>query len=702
VKVRPWLVTSLLLLAPAARGEDAQTRRAEEIVVEDESVRPLEPFEAAPTETEVLPKQEIERRPATHASEVVSRLPGIRTQQRVQGEEAAVSIEGLPPEFTRALVDGRRYTGEIGGVDDLQDLPLADVERIEIVRGAQGLRFGSEAAGGVIRLETADPPTQGWRADLDGGGGSDGRILGAGRVALGTEQIGGSLRFVHDQIDGYDAPDDAEAVVLGTGSDSRSLSRDVYASLVARPFESLELASHLGFRREDDTLTAFEDLPDGRNESQRWLAAQELTWTLDEATSLEAGFGWYRTSLDSEAAREFTLDENEWAVDGAAERVFTWGPVLQSVLLGFDLRHQGLDLEEGALARGIEIPDYVPGSADERFGLAGFFLIGETQLTEWLALETGFRAQLHSKFSPAWIPQLALLTTPWDPGDGRLLRFRVSWGQSYRSPSLRDLYQPTTPQLGGAYFLAGNTELDPETLSSWRVGMELVPTAWLGLSVTGFHNDIQDHIRSTFDGEYVQTGTDVIVVPPPPLDPDLELICAATGYVYPECNPEGGILEQPRFAPLFEKMNLDDVTTRGIEVRLRWQPHRRIRFEAAYTLLDTRVRDSNVDIDELPNEPPHMVDTLIALTLPRLETQLTVQTRWRDAAPTETSGTGGLGFASPDRSDPSVQVDLRLAQPLTRRISVYGDLYNVTDTRVVDSYVVRGRSFFVGLRGSFD
>jgi outer membrane receptor for ferrienterochelin and colicin len=196
-------------------------------------------------------------------------------------------------------------------------------------------------------------------------------------------------------------------------------------------------------------------------------------------------------------------------------------------------------------------------------------------------------------------------------------------------------------------------------------------------------------------------GTRQIYVPPPPLNPDLLLICEASGYVYPECFPEGGYIDEDITRPLFRKQNLDDVWTAGIETRLRWQPHRLVAFEAAYTYQKTRVSDSNIDIDELPNEPAHVVDTFLSLTAPRIDTVLTVQTRWRDTAATETSGTGLLGFASPDRSDPSVVVDLRLLQPLYEGISLFVDVYNVSDTRIVDSYVVRGRSFLVGLRGSF-
>ena len=101
--------------------------------------------------------------PATDASQVIEHLAGIRTQQRIQGEEAAVSIEGMPPEYSLLLVDGQRWSGEIGGVGDASDIPLQNVDQIDILRGGQGARYGADAGGGVIDLVTHDAPDEGYR-----------------------------------------------------------------------------------------------------------------------------------------------------------------------------------------------------------------------------------------------------------------------------------------------------------------------------------------------------------------------------------------------------------------------------------------------------------------------------------------------------------------------------------------------------------
>jgi outer membrane receptor protein involved in Fe transport len=230
--------------------------------------------------------------------------------------------------------------------------------------------------------------------------------------------------------------------------------------------------------------------------------------------------------------------------------------------------------------------------------------------------------------------------------------------------------------------------------------VEDVPNRWLGFSVTGFYNDITDHIRSVYDRNIV-IGQELVFVPPGPLDPDLQLICEATGYIYAQCNPEGGYDLVDKTAPLYRKQNLNDVKTAGLEARVRLQPHRLLSIDLGYTFQQTHVNDPIVEVSELPNEAPNMIDTLVSLTVPRLDTVFTVQTRWRDRALKETSGTGSIGFATTDKSDPSVLLDMRILQPIGKRFALYADFLNLTDTRVVDSYVVRGRTFFGGVRANF-
>lgn len=706
-----WLAitTGVAISVSFAPAGAEEVRRARDILVEGRTLEPAEIFEDTPTETEVLTRDDIQERPATNAAEVVRKLPGIRTQRRVQGEQAAVSVEGLPANYTKILVDGERYTGEVGGVQDLRDLPIGDVERIEILRGTQGLRHGTEAGGAVINLITRGAPRDAWRGSLSGGGGDAGKILGNGAVGVGNDWLGASLSFDHDQIDGFDAPDDLdEGVLTGGNADSRRLSRDVYGTLRYEPLAELRLETKLGWREEDERL-AFDDLDDfDRRVFERWVLTQDVEWLASERTRVLGTVHWYDGRTESDVGRDVVIDDQEVKLHLAGEIFVETGPFSHALTAGVDARFDSLDLEEGEVAPSLVEAglDAAPGGETVREELqkAGFFLIGESELSRWASLEWGGRLQLHSEFDPRFVPQAAVLFRPHET-----LKLRVSVGRNYFTPSLRDLYQPAVPNVGGSYFLEGNPDLEPETSTSYRAGLEWTPRSWVSFSTVGFWNDIEDHIRSTRppDGGLITVGFEErLVTVPEDIRPGLAFICRDAMPPPPICDVlESGVpqtVQSPVTRALFRKQNLDTVTTRGFETRIELRPHHRFDLQLGYTWLDTKVVDSNlVGLTELPNEPHHTVDVLTRVTAPWVETDLILQARWRGRALIESSGTGLLGFTTANRSDDSLFLDLRVSRAITPSVEVHADVRNLTDERVEDSNVVRGRTWFLGLRMRF-
>jgi outer membrane receptor protein involved in Fe transport len=313
----------------------------------------------------------------------------------------------------------------------------------------------------------------------------------------------------------------------------------------------------------------------------------------------------------------------------------------------------------------------------------GLYAIAEAPLADWATLELGARRQWNSRFDAELVPQVALVLQPlaW-------LKLRGSWGTSYRTPSLRDLFEPPVPNLGGAYFLAGNPELEPEHAVGLRGGLELSPSDSLWLSATFFTNRIDDFIRSSRAPGGIVVGSHWV-------DPSEGSELCQIIPDDPACQPY--LVEDRR--ELFVKTNLDQVRTSGVEASLRWLPHPNVDLRAGYTFLDTWVKSELLPgLRELPNEPRYTVDLDATLTAPRVDTQLTLRARWRDGALTESSGTGLASVSSLDHSDPSWMLDLRLRQPLRRGLSVYLDLHNLLNTKAVDSYEVRGFTAFAGVR----
>jgi outer membrane receptor for ferrienterochelin and colicins len=68
-----------------------------------------------------------------------------------------VLMQGLGKNRVLYLIDGRRVSGRIAQRLKGETLPLANVERIEIIRGPQSALYGSDALGGVINIITKKP-----------------------------------------------------------------------------------------------------------------------------------------------------------------------------------------------------------------------------------------------------------------------------------------------------------------------------------------------------------------------------------------------------------------------------------------------------------------------------------------------------------------------------------------------------------------
>ncbi len=72
-----------------------------------------------------------------------------------RGTVTSVNLRGLGAENTLVLLDGRRLPDEGGmGVVDLSTIPMAAVERIEILHDAASAIYGSDATGGVVNIIT--------------------------------------------------------------------------------------------------------------------------------------------------------------------------------------------------------------------------------------------------------------------------------------------------------------------------------------------------------------------------------------------------------------------------------------------------------------------------------------------------------------------------------------------------------------------
>ncbi|KUL00067.1 MAG: TonB-dependent receptor plug, partial [Synergistales bacterium 54_9] len=158
----------LVFVISAILLSGAMSAAEETVVLEPEVVtgsRIYTNLEEVPAPTYVIDREEIERGGGKNLSEILSQIPGIYvTPRNGRTQEDNIKVRGLVTQVL-LLVDGVPYYNATHGAGaiafDLRSIPLAEIERIEIVKGAGSALYGSMAAAGVINIITKKPEGEG-------------------------------------------------------------------------------------------------------------------------------------------------------------------------------------------------------------------------------------------------------------------------------------------------------------------------------------------------------------------------------------------------------------------------------------------------------------------------------------------------------------------------------------------------------------
>lgn len=112
-----------------------------------------------PVRTEVITSQSLENKNAKTLFEALDAIPGVRVETQCQYcNFTMVRMQGLGAEHTQVLINGQPTYSGLAGVYGLQQLSTADIDRIEIVKGAGSALYGSSAVAGAINIVTKEPP----------------------------------------------------------------------------------------------------------------------------------------------------------------------------------------------------------------------------------------------------------------------------------------------------------------------------------------------------------------------------------------------------------------------------------------------------------------------------------------------------------------------------------------------------------------
>lgn len=156
--------TTLVAAALAALAAPAWAQQDDAVVVS--ALRFTEDARRLPASTTVLSAEDIARSAARTLPELLQEQTGITMKDFYGNNGAVTSIDlrgfGVTgPQNTQVLVDGRRITDIDLTSVQWAAIPLAGIERIEILRGTGAVLYGEGASAGVINIVTRSPLKQG-------------------------------------------------------------------------------------------------------------------------------------------------------------------------------------------------------------------------------------------------------------------------------------------------------------------------------------------------------------------------------------------------------------------------------------------------------------------------------------------------------------------------------------------------------------
>lgn len=525
------LILAIALLSTAAAGP-------EELVVT--GTRLAAPEQTLPVTGTVIGRDEIEARNDAVVIDLLREVPGLHVNQSGAGGVNQVFIRGSEPNFTVFLLDGIKVNdpnNTRGGSFDLSALNLADIDRVEIVRGPQSSIYGSDGLAGVVNfISRRGGEELSATVDVEAGGDD---------FLRGTLQAGGPAGRTGDFSLQATSRDDGEAVP-GSTYEADTVSGRLHLE------PSGAMTANLYARYASTDSTTFPEQSGGpelavlrslqRATADDFTLGADAGWAIDSIWSVQALASLYDRS--DEYASPGIAPGDQVPPNGAANDLERENASLRATVRpsGRIIATFGVDYqrERGESAGYVDFaPDVrVPNDFDLDRDIVGFFAEGRYLPDDHWIVQASVRHDDPDAVSGETTGKVGAVYTLAN-GTTRL---RANWGSGFKLPSFFALGSP----------LVGEPDLRPETARSLDAGVtQFLLSGAAEVSVTLFDNDYKDLID---------------------FDPDT-----------------------------FRNVNRDEVTTRGVELAGTWSasPDLRLRAHATYTEID--VKDSDRELLQRPD-----------------------------------------------------------------------------------------------------
>ena len=175
-------------------------------------------------DTTVITSDEIKRAGLSSLPQLLQQQPGIEvTNTGGPGKVSSINIRGTSSTHSIILIDGLRVGSSTTGTSAIENIPLSQIERIEIVRGPVSSLYGQDGIGGVIQIFTKKGK-KGFHPYVSAGYGRYKTKEVAAGISAGNESTSFAINLAGINTDAFSAfvPDDSKA------SNTQNIDKDNY------------------------------------------------------------------------------------------------------------------------------------------------------------------------------------------------------------------------------------------------------------------------------------------------------------------------------------------------------------------------------------------------------------------------------------------------------------------------------------------
>ena len=466
-------------------------------------------LQRTPMPSTVITRRQIELMGSRRLDEVLKEQTGLAIVNDIGAGSRAVGLQmqGFDSGYTMILIDGQPMTGRNSGNFDLSRVSIANIERIEIIKGASSCLFGSEAMAGVVNIVTRQRISQRQAmAQLRYG---SFKMLDASLEAESPFADGRGAAYIsgnHYRTDGFNAnPYLEEGKTVPPYTSSTVQGRLKYT---LNDVNSINLTGRYATRNSDNNKSYSEDQTLDR------LGEDDLNMSVVLNSNLEKGLRlksqYYITRY---ATEQSVTDLNSGRV--SPRNAFSQY-LHRGELQGAKIWSNTFTLTCGLGTQYETMTDMVYTGGKQQYN-SFLYSQADWKFSNRAGLIGGARLEYNSRYGASLTPSAGL---SYQLTKSLLAKAAVSTG--FKTPDFRQLYMVFTNFAGGGYTVLGTASFDaelqklidageiasvsdnarrvgslePERSVSYSLSMAYSSGAKFRMDVNGFYNNVSNFISA--------------------------------------------------------------------------------------------------------------------------------------------------------------------------------------------------------------